>query len=402
MIIKGKSRAAPSSLASYLLQKRGNESVDFKGAFGTVPQELKEALGEMAIIAAASNCKNYLYHASINPPEGEHLTPEQWDFAVDLLAKNLGLEGHQRAVVEHVKDGRAHYHVVFNRVNPETLKAVRMSHSYRKHEQTSRELERELNLDHVPNSFDRDNNGSGGQQEKAYSQKDFDQARRTKVDPRMVAADLSAAWQESENGADFIKRAEERGYVIAQGDKRDFVAIDKGGGIHSVARRTKTKTADVRAKMEDIDLAQLPNVEAARDQQQHRVKEEQELKVKERDGHKAATLYDSGSMAEQQKDALRHTRDKYNIRQQQAREDQQRQQDEHARQIGQGATAGKEKTSVEQRLDERQKNTEMTAEQIRQRQREITREIFERAHGKQNTQTLENTERGRGGRDRER
>jgi len=78
------------------------------------------------------------------------------------------------------------------------------------------------------------------------------------------------------------------------------------------------------------------------------------------------------------------------------------QQDEHARQTGQGASAGKEKPSAAQRSGERQKNTEMTAEQIRQRQKEITREIFERTHGKQSTQTLENNEKARGGRERER
>lgn len=375
---------------------------------------MKETLGEMAIIAGASNCKNYLYHASINPKEGENLTPEQWDFAVDLLAKNLGLEGHQRAVVEHVKDGRAHYHVVFNRVNPETLKAVRMSHSFRKHEATSRELEREFGLDHVPSSFERDGDG-GQQQEKAYSQKDFDQARRTKVDPRTVAADLSEAWEKSNNGTEFIKEAERRGYIIAQGDERDFVALDSGGGVHSIARRTKTKAADVRVKMEDVDRDTLPNVEEARERQQTRRQEKATAQQREKEHREnaraiylGATLYDRAGMAEQQKDALRHAHDRNSAQQnpsmgKPAEQKQQQQTQEQTPQQGQshGGAIGKEKGQTEQRREERQNRTEQTAEQIRERQREIMREIFERSHGKQNTATLEKAERDRG-RERER
>lgn len=435
---------------------RENESVNFKGALGTVPQELKAALEEMAIIAEASRCKNFLYHASINPPEGEHLTPEQWEKAVDILAVKLGLEGHQRAVVEHVKNDRAHHHVVFNRVNPETLKAVRMSHSYRKHEEAAREMEREFSLEHVPNSFDHGNDNNPAPP-RGYEQKDFDQARRTKVDPRTVTADLSKLWEQAGSGADFIKEAAALGYVIARGDKRDFVAIDSGGGIHSLAKKAKIKTAAVREKMKDVDRFALPSVDQVREQQQTRAAEIAAQKEKNRAGHRGATLYDSAGMAAQQKDALKHHQDIISERnaprsaqemakdwqrqreakrgqpapqhekaapdwsglggsfatytQTQAQEpiqsrprpsrENQPQQERSEPQNNNSGAIGKEKSQAEERRDQKKATTEQTAEQIRQQQREAMREMLERNFGRVNTGTLNHLEQSRG-RQRER
>lgn len=417
------------------MEQRENEGVELKATHGTIAQDIREAFEEMATVAAASQCKNFLYHASINPKEGEHLTPEQWEKAVELLAQKLGLEGHQRVEVEHIKDGRAHRHVVFNRVDPDTLTAVRMSHNYRKHEAAAREMEREFGLDHVNNSFDRGGGDGGG---KPYEQKDFDQARRTKKDPRRVTADLSAAWEESSTGAEFIIKADKLGYIIAKGDRRDFVAIDEGGGVHSVGRRTKTKAADVRQKMADIDPDILPDVEKAREYQQAR-EQERERRQKAKAG---AGMYNNASMDEQQQDANRHAKDRNEAKQEQARReqaqraDEQKQQEQAKREQAQkeapqkqerqareqreqqrkqgerpqpqqqagadprsgtkSGAIGKERGQGEQRADEQKARTEQTAEQVRAQQQKAMRELFERNFGSgHNEATKERWERGR-------
>ncbi|WP_413783253.1 relaxase/mobilization nuclease domain-containing protein [Asticcacaulis benevestitus] len=58
----------------------------------------------------------------------------------------MGLEDHQRVIVFHRKDGREHCHVVWNRIDADTLLAAHHSHNCRIHEQVARSLERESGL----------------------------------------------------------------------------------------------------------------------------------------------------------------------------------------------------------------------------------------------------------------
>ena len=230
----------------------------------------------MQAIAALTNCDKFLYHASINPKEGEHLTPEQWAQSVDLLEKNLGLEGHQRAAVEHIKEGRAHYHVVWSRVDVDTLTAARMSHNYRAHELTSRELEREFGLDRVQGAhIEKD----GPRPERQPKQWEVDRGRRSGIDPRRVKAEVSELWAWAKNGADFATALEARGYILAQGDKRDFVIIDRNGDPHGVTRRTGATAAEVRAKLADIDKVDLPTVDQAKEMQHERRERKDEIAI---------------------------------------------------------------------------------------------------------------------------
>jgi hypothetical protein len=47
----------------------------------------------------------------------------------------------------------------------------------------------------------------------------------------------------------------EHGYMLARGDRRDFVIVDREGGIHSLARRIDgMKAAELRAAAERDDV----------------------------------------------------------------------------------------------------------------------------------------------------
>jgi hypothetical protein len=59
--------------------------------------------------------------------------------------------------------------------------------------------------------------------------------------------------------------------MLARGDRRDFVAIDPTGGIHSIARRLEgAKAADVRQRFADIDPKTLSSVAEAKQVQRER------------------------------------------------------------------------------------------------------------------------------------
>lgn len=53
---------------------------------------------------------------------------------------------HQRVIVEHIKDGRQHFHVIWNRVSLYTGRPVWPGHHWKKSKQICREMEKELGL----------------------------------------------------------------------------------------------------------------------------------------------------------------------------------------------------------------------------------------------------------------
>jgi hypothetical protein len=88
---------------------------------------------------------------------------------------------------------------------------------------------------------------------------------RTDVRPAAARALMTELWRETENGKTFQAALETKWWVLARGDKREFVAIDSGGGVHSVARRIEgAKAADVRQRFADLDPKLLPTVAAAK------------------------------------------------------------------------------------------------------------------------------------------
>ena len=134
MIVNGGSRAGAQSLATHLLNATKNERVAVLDVRGCLSTDLRGALVEMEESAEATRCRKPLYHANIDPDRKVRMTAEQWQRSIDALEEKLGLQDHARAVVMHVKRGREHIHVVWNRIDLETMQTVRDSHNYRKHE----------------------------------------------------------------------------------------------------------------------------------------------------------------------------------------------------------------------------------------------------------------------------
>lgn len=210
-----------------------------------------------------------MYQANINPREGEQLSPEQWREAVDLLEKNLGLEGHQRVVIEHEKEGRIHRHVVWNRVDVESLRVADMGGNYYTHERTARDLERRFDLE--PTRSLHGEHREEGRPERTPELWEQRAAERSQIDPKELKAELTDLWRSTDSGKAFKNAIEERGYVLAKGDRRDFCIVDHAGDAHSLARRVEgVRAKDVRERMADIDRDRLPTVAEARDQQHAR------------------------------------------------------------------------------------------------------------------------------------
>ena len=148
MIIKSHIRSGYRSAAAYLKAQGENEKIRTVEISDPEAANLDEAFHNMWAVANASRVKKPLHHISINPFKDERLTDEQVLKIVKRCEEKYGYkpDDHQRVIVEHIKDGRQHFHVMWNRVSMETGKAVWPGLHWNKSKQAAREMEKELGL----------------------------------------------------------------------------------------------------------------------------------------------------------------------------------------------------------------------------------------------------------------
>lgn len=148
MIIKSHIRGGFRSAAQYLKEQGKNEKMRLVEISDPSAKNLDEAFQNMWAIASNTRCTKPLHHISINPMKGEFLTDKQVLAIVDRCEEKYGYKQfhHQRVIVEHVKDGRQHFHVIWNRVSLVTGKPVWPGEHWNKSKQVCREMEKELGL----------------------------------------------------------------------------------------------------------------------------------------------------------------------------------------------------------------------------------------------------------------
>lgn len=266
MIIKGSSRGGSRSdavrLARHLLSDENEVAVvlELRGVGAT---DLPGVIEEMRAVSLATRSRRPLYHASISPDadEARRMTPRQWSEAVDELERRLGLVGHQRAVVRHVKNGRAHVHAVWSRIDPATLKVVHDGGNYRKHEECARALERRWRHRPVIGAHTRP---EGTRRPiAAATHRDHQAEQRTGIQVADLAATLKRCWRSSPSGKAFATAVAAEGWSLARG-RRGIVLVDHAGVPHSIPRRLGIRAAEVRLRLRDLDPATLPTVEDAK------------------------------------------------------------------------------------------------------------------------------------------
>ena len=269
MVIKGTSCAGARRLATHLMRTDTNERAEVREVRGTVSENLRGALIEMEAVASGTRATKPFYHASISSRAEERLTDDQRRHAIDRLEAELGLTGQPRAVVVHEKEGREHCHIVWSRIDLDRMRAISDSHNYRKHELVARNLEREFGHERVQGAHvERE---GVERPKRTPSHAEMLQAERTGIGANQAKEQITALWHSTDCGQAFAVALWEAGYVLARGDRRDFVVIDPNGGTHSLSRRIEGANArDVRNRMADLDANQLPTVADAKQIQRAR------------------------------------------------------------------------------------------------------------------------------------
>jgi hypothetical protein len=273
MIIKGSARGQSTAdvirLAQHL-QSVENESVQVLEFCGLAARTLPDALEEMRLVTLGTRARHALYHASLNldRDEAPNLGRSRWLEAVDELELRLGMRGHQRVVVEHVKHGRNHVHVVWCRADASTQKVASDGHNYRKHEECARTLEARWQLKKVTGVHSRP---TGTRRPVATATHgDWQAQERTGIQVDRVIAALEEAWAATTNGKAFAAAIAREGLSLAVG-RRGVIVVDAAGTPHSLPRRLQRTPAEIRRKLVDLDEKRLPTVDdLKRDAQKNR------------------------------------------------------------------------------------------------------------------------------------
>lgn len=257
MILKAKERGDAGQLARYLLAMRDNEHVEIHEVSGFVSDDLIEAFSEADAIARGTRCKNYLFSMSLNPPEGADVPTKVFVQTADQIGKKLGLDNQPRAIVFHEKDGRRHAHVVWSRIDLERMRAINLPHYKSKLKDVSRELYLEHGWDMPRGLQDRRLRDPLN-----FSREEWQQAKRVGLDPREIKTVFRQCWEASDNRASFEQALKERGFWLARGDRRGFVAVDYLGEVYSLSRYTGMKAKEPEARLGDRD--QLTSVDVVK------------------------------------------------------------------------------------------------------------------------------------------
>lgn len=253
MILIGSQRGGAADLANHLM-KDENDHVLVHEVSGFASDNLHDAFKEADALSRGTRCKQFLFSLSINPPADKNLSTEQFIAAIDKAEAKLGLTGQPRAVVFHEKltaqntkqeaVNRRHAHAVWSRIDTDEMKAIRLSHTKLKLLEVSRELHIEHGIKMPDGLADRSESDT-----KTFTFEEWQQARRFGHDPRERKAAIQDAWAISDNKEAFKRALEERGYVLAKGDKRRFVVLDRDMEVHSLARQIGIKAKHVKARL---------------------------------------------------------------------------------------------------------------------------------------------------------
>ena len=305
MIIKSSQRAGHKSLAAHLSKQRDEDgspqTVTIIGCRNLLSASTVEAaLDDMEIMSWASpKTQKDLYHVSMSP--SEELTPDQWEEAWQRYDAEFGLGNYPYVEVQHEKLGRCHRHRVYERVDTETQRAIRLSFTKIRNEKVCRELEYvfghslvigahnkavmtqltkqgkddvvawmaqgqahtvarpiaaeqfgEIQQDR--RSRGRNTNGHEGQRRRGSD------GAMTKAAVKSV---LLEAYANTDNGNDFSGVIAQHGLTLVReyrdrsgrGKMETFVVIDAGGERHSPRRLLGVKVATLRQQWRDYEGA---------------------------------------------------------------------------------------------------------------------------------------------------
>jgi len=257
MILKASQRKGGKNLAGHLMRGDTNEHVTVHEIRGFVSEDIAGAFQEAEAVSRGTRCKQFLFSLSLNPPELEKVSIEDFEAAITKVEKSLKLEDQPRVIVFHEKNGRRHCHCVWSRINKNSMTAINMAHFKRKLNTVAKALFLEHGW-HLPKGFRKDKEPH----KTNYTLAEWQQAKRLKDDPTLLKAFFKNCWEQSDSKQSFAAALQESGYYLARGDRRGYIAVDYSGEVYALSRWLNVKNEELKAKIGDHK--KLPSAEQAK------------------------------------------------------------------------------------------------------------------------------------------
>jgi hypothetical protein len=158
---------------------------------------------------------------------------------------------------------REHAHVVWCRIDTAKMRAVQLSHDRQKLRSLAQELAHEFGLPLLEGlAQDR---GAERARKKETTLAEKAQSDETGITPGQRRMEITEAYRRSDSAEAFRAALQEKGYVLATGDKRVYVVVDRFGKVHSLARQIDgVRTRELKKKLASIE-AQVAGVDEAKD-----------------------------------------------------------------------------------------------------------------------------------------
>jgi hypothetical protein len=220
-----------------------------------------DAFRDVEVMAEATKADNALFHVQVRLPDHERVTPEQWQHTADRIENRLGLTGQPRAVYFHINDktGERHMHIGFSLVEAETMTVKPLPYFKFRLKNLARQLEEEFDLTRVPNHRE-------GPIKFAATKAQQEQDRRLGVNGDEIRNAIRACWERADCGRSFDDALADEALILVQGTRRDYLVMDHAGGLHALGKRILDVSATkVRDRLSDLDRANLPTIEQARE-----------------------------------------------------------------------------------------------------------------------------------------
>ncbi|MES9861443.1 MAG: relaxase/mobilization nuclease domain-containing protein [Candidatus Thiodiazotropha sp. LLP2] len=258
MIIKANQRGFGRELARHLLNGHDNEIVEVHAIRGFASDSINGAFQEVEAISRGTKCRQYIFHVSLSPPENAEVSTQTFEDTISRVANKMGLQDQPHVIVYHEKNARRHCHVVFSRIDAENMKAINLPYYKNRLMEISRDLYLE-NSWSLPQGFlDREKRNPLN-----FSLQEWQQARRLNDDPRVTKLILKECWSLSDSKQAFGRALEQRGYYLARGDRRGFVAVDWRGDVYSLSRWCDVKSKALKERLGDPQS--LPTVDQTKE-----------------------------------------------------------------------------------------------------------------------------------------
>lgn len=181
MLLKGSQRGGAKQQAHHILLGKENEHVEVYEVRGFTSDNPHVAFQEMYALSLGTECKQFMFSVSMNPPLDEDAPPEYFENAMASIEKEMELKNQPRIVVFHEKEGRRHAHCVWSRIDLLEMKAINLPFYKNKLNEISKQLYLkhgwELPKGYIDRQFSDPTN---------FSLEEWQQAKRAKEDPKIL------------------------------------------------------------------------------------------------------------------------------------------------------------------------------------------------------------------------